>query len=215
VIAGAVVTYSVAVTNRDAAGCASGTFNLGSSAPEGWSTTFQPSVLTIAAGSTASASMTKTPIAMPEPGSYAVDATAAKASNPSSSATASANVTVEAPAPPSVTLTIQTSSGGAVNYSPPGAQCRGTCTATYRKSPPQTVTLTASPDNKKALLGWGGACSGTALTCVVSLQSSMAVSAVFGKAPGGGNGGGGKGNGKGSLANAGSSVRARMPSSDY
>jgi hypothetical protein len=73
----------------------------------------------------------------------------------------------------------------------------------------QTVTLTASPDNKKALLGWGGACSGTASTCVVTLQSSMAVSAVFGKATGGGNGGGGKGNGKGSPAIEGRSVRVR------
>lgn len=214
-IAGDPVAYSVTVTNRDAAGCASGTFNLGSSAPAGWSTSFQPSTLNIAAGSTASALMTKTPIATPDPGSYPVDATAAKASDPSSSATASANVTVEAPAPPSVTLTIHAGSGGAVNYNPPGTECRGTCTATYPKSPAQTVTLTAAPDNKKALLGWGGACSGRGLTCVVALQSSMAVSAVFGKAPGGGNGGGGKGNGKGSLANAGSSVRARMPSSDY
>jgi hypothetical protein len=131
VIAGDPVTYSVVVTNNDAAGCASGAFNLGSSAPEGWSTTFQPSTLTIAPGTSTTASMTKTPVAAPDPGTYAVDATAAKAADPSSSATVFANVTVEAPAPASVTLTIQTSSGGAVNYSPPGDQCRGTCTVVY------------------------------------------------------------------------------------
>ena len=76
----------------------------------------------------------------------------------------------------------------------------------YPLSPAQMVTLTALPDDKKALLGWGGACSGMAPTCVVNLNSDLAVSAIFGKAA---SGGGGKGNGKGALTMDSGSVRVR------
>jgi M6 family metalloprotease-like protein len=197
--AGDPVSYSAVITNNDAAGCTASTFNLSSSAPPGWNTSFQPPTLTIAPGTSATASMTKTPVATPDPGTYAVDTTAAKAADPSSSATAQANVTVEALPPPVFTLTINASSGGTVTYSPPGSACRGTCTATYPRSPEQSVTLTASADNRKSFLGWSGACTGTATTCVVTVGSNLSVSASFGKAPGrgGGNGAGGKSNGKG------------------
>jgi hypothetical protein len=43
----------------------------------------------------------------------------------------------------------------------------------------------------------------------------MAVSAVFGKATGGGNGGGGKGNGKRSLASEGGSVGVRGVAAEF
>ena len=94
-------------------------------------------------------------------------------------------------------------------YNPPDGECRGACTVAYSLSPAQMVTLTALPDDKKALLGWGGACSGTAPTCVVNLHSDLAVSAIFGKAASGGNGGGGKGNGKGAFTMDSGSVRVR------
>lgn len=41
------------------------------------------------------------------------------------------------------------------------------------------MTLTAVPDPGSAWTGWGGACSGTALTCTVSMTKATSVQANF------------------------------------
>ena len=41
------------------------------------------------------------------------------------------------------------------------------------------LTLTATPDPGSPWLGWGGACSGTARTCTVTMNSDKSVTANF------------------------------------
>lgn len=43
------------------------------------------------------------------------------------------------------------------------------------------VTLTAIPPAGKTFLGWGGACSGKALTCAIAIGQSTSVQANFSK----------------------------------
>ena len=42
------------------------------------------------------------------------------------------------------------------------------------------VTLTAAPDGDSAFAGWSGACSGTAPTCKVTINSNTSVTGTFG-----------------------------------
>ncbi len=53
----------------------------------------------------------------------------------------------------------------------------GTCSGSYLDS--TTVTLTATPGSGQVFTGWGGACSGTALTCAVTITQARAVTATF------------------------------------
>ena len=43
------------------------------------------------------------------------------------------------------------------------------------------VTLTAQPPAGKSFVGWGGACSGTDLTCTVPMDANKSVQANFSK----------------------------------
>lgn len=47
----------------------------------------------------------------------------------------------------------------------------------------QSVTLTANPDEGSLFDGWGGACSGTSLTCAVTLSEARSVTASFSQGP--------------------------------
>ena len=49
--------------------------------------------------------------------------------------------------------------------------------ATYASG--TVVVLTATPDPGQPWIGWGGACSGTATTCTLTMTSDKAVSANF------------------------------------
>lgn len=53
------------------------------------------------------------------------------------------------------------------------------CGATYPAG--TRVTLTATPDAGSTFTGWGGECSGTSPTCVVTMSRSRDVMAHFGK----------------------------------
>jgi M6 family metalloprotease-like protein len=107
VYAGNDVNYTVSVTNNDSAGCSATSFNLGSTLPAGWATTFSASALTLSPGQTASVTMTKSVPAGTSPAVYPVDASAAGTSYTS---VASANVTVMAAPPPLyVTPTVSSS----------------------------------------------------------------------------------------------------------
>lgn len=60
------------------------------------------------------------------------------------------------------------------------ADCSGAvCGATYAAG--ARVTLTATPAAGSTFAGWGGECSGTSPTCVVSMSRSRDVLARFGK----------------------------------
>ena len=80
---------------------------------------------------------------------------------------------------PTVTLTVARAGtgGGTITSAPSGIGCPVTCVASY--APGTRVTLTAQADVGSSFGGWsGGGCSGTG-TCVVTLDTSTAVTATF------------------------------------
>lgn len=74
-------------------------------------------------------------------------------------------------------VTVTTSGQGTVTSEPAGLDCGSTCTTYVRDG--GTITLTATPAAGATFLGWGGACSGTALTCTLTLSSNQTVEARF------------------------------------
>lgn len=69
---------------------------------------------------------------------------------------------------------------GSVSSSPAGINCGTSCssqTASFNAG--QQVTLTAAAVSRRRFTGWSGACTGTQLTCVVTLNSNKSVSASF------------------------------------
>jgi GH25 family lysozyme M1 (1,4-beta-N-acetylmuramidase) len=66
---------------------------------------------------------------------------------------------------------------GVVTSAPSGLGCTATCEKNV--DPNRTFTLTAVPDEDAYFLGWGGACSGTATTCTVTMQGNRSVTAEF------------------------------------
>lgn len=66
---------------------------------------------------------------------------------------------------------------GTVISNPGGISCDGTCSAAFLKD--TAVTLTANAIGGSQFTGWGGACSGTKVTCLVTLKSGQNVTATF------------------------------------
>lgn len=66
---------------------------------------------------------------------------------------------------------------GVVTSLPAGIDCGYDCDERYLHG--TTVTLTAVPDETARLVGWGGACTGTKDTCVVTMSASKEVTATF------------------------------------
>jgi uncharacterized repeat protein (TIGR03803 family) len=77
----------------------------------------------------------------------------------------------------SLSVSVVGNPGGRVTSSPAGIDCGSTCSASF--APGTQVALTASPDAAWGLAGWGGACSGLASTCTVTMNASTSVSASF------------------------------------
>ena len=77
------------------------------------------------------------------------------------------------------TLTVKTSGSGSgtVTSTPQGINCPGSCTASFTQG--AKVTLTATPGGGSTLGNWSGACSGTAATCSITLNSNQSVAASF------------------------------------
>jgi Ca2+-binding RTX toxin-like protein len=67
--------------------------------------------------------------------------------------------------------------GGTVSSTPSGIDCGATCTASYAAG--TTVALTAAPDASSVFVGWSGGCTGTKLTCNVTMSSAKTVTATF------------------------------------
>jgi hypothetical protein len=95
--------------------------------------------------------------------------------------------TANIPEPTVHEITVDVSgAGGRVDSNPTGINnCResaGVCVNDFNRD--SQVTLTASPDTGQQFTGWGGACSGTAATCTLTMNGDKAVTAAF--APSGG-----------------------------
>jgi hypothetical protein len=66
---------------------------------------------------------------------------------------------------------------GTVTSSPAGIDCGSDCSQDYPFN--SIVTLQANPANSSTFGGWGGACSGNATTCVVTMNQAQNVIATF------------------------------------
>ncbi|MBI5256910.1 MAG: right-handed parallel beta-helix repeat-containing protein [Burkholderiales bacterium] len=93
------------------------------------------------------------------------------------------NVTATfAPAQPvQYTLGVAVTGSGTVSSTPAGISCGADCSEAYASG--TSVTLTATPAAGQVFSGWGGACSGTASTCTVSMTAARSVTAAFAAAP--------------------------------
>ncbi|MCA9549919.1 MAG: carboxypeptidase regulatory-like domain-containing protein [Myxococcales bacterium] len=78
-----------------------------------------------------------------------------------------------------VELSVATAGTGAgtVTSDPAGIDCGAECLTTY--PPGTTVTLTATAAARSTFTGWSGDCTGTQLTCQVTLDAPRAVTATF------------------------------------
>ena len=74
-------------------------------------------------------------------------------------------------------LTTTVSGSGTVISSPAGINCGTTCSTSFVQN--QTITLTAVPAALSTFTGWSGACSGTQLTCSVTMSAETSVQAGF------------------------------------
>jgi hypothetical protein len=75
-------------------------------------------------------------------------------------------------------LSLTATGPGGVTSAPAGITCRlATCQAAFDAG--ASVTLTAHPDAGTSFAGWGGACTGFAITCTVTLGADVQVSAGF------------------------------------
>jgi hypothetical protein len=79
--------------------------------------------------------------------------------------------------PPPVQLTVSKTGRGSITSSPAGISCGTTCSFAFASG--SQVTLTATPEPEYPFQGWGGACSGTAPTCRLTLTAAASVSAQF------------------------------------
>ncbi len=71
--------------------------------------------------------------------------------------------------------------GGTVTSSPSGVSCPTTCSAAFDLG--TEVTLTETPTSGWIFKAWGGACSGSASTCTLAINSAQNVSATFTDSP--------------------------------
>ena len=75
----------------------------------------------------------------------------------------------------------QGSGTGSVTSAPAGIACGATCSASFTSG--AQVTLAAQAASGSTFAGWGGACSGTASSCSVTMDSARSVTASFSAAP--------------------------------
>src|SRR5262249_39828330 len=68
--------YNLMVTNNDSAACSASTFNMGTTLPSGWPTSFSANSVTLSPGQSGSITMNKMGPAGTPPGTYPADANA-------------------------------------------------------------------------------------------------------------------------------------------
>lgn len=74
-------------------------------------------------------------------------------------------------------LTISQEGTGSGTVTADGIDCGSDCREEYPEN--TEVTLTAASAKESSFAGWGGACSGTTETCVVSMTEAQAITAIF------------------------------------
>ena len=77
----------------------------------------------------------------------------------------------------SATLHVQVSGNGTVTSAPDGIDCPSACSDSFDSG--MRVVLTAHPAAGESFLGWGGACSGSAATCTVTMDVEKNLGARF------------------------------------
>ncbi|HLX77186.1 MAG TPA: alkaline phosphatase family protein [Terriglobales bacterium] len=86
------------------------------------------------------------------------------------------------PTPPqtaTLTVTVSGPGSGTVTSEPKGINCPTGCQATFNQG--TKITLTSTPGGGSGLDSWSGACSGSASTCTITLNSNQTVGASFRK----------------------------------
>ncbi|MDT5269639.1 MAG: hypothetical protein QOH49_1825 [Acidobacteriota bacterium] len=78
---------------------------------------------------------------------------------------------------PLLNLVVKTAGSGSVTSSPAAIDCGKTCSAKVTQG--TRVTLTAAPAAGVKFTGWGGSCSGTLLTCSMTVNKDTQVQANF------------------------------------
>ena len=68
-------------------------------------------------------------------------------------------------------------SGGYVYSTPRALNCGSTCTVSFGSG--SSVTLTAGTTGSTVFAGWGGACTGTAPSCTLTMDGNKSVTATF------------------------------------
>jgi M6 family metalloprotease-like protein len=161
IYAGNSMGYNLSVTNNDSAGCSASTFNLGSTQPSGWPTSFSASAVTLSPGQSGSVTMTKTGPSGTPAGTYAVNANAISAANGAYTGSGSANVTVMSAPTMTVTVSVPSTSytrKGTVsitaNVANGGTPVSG-ASVTFTMTPPNGSTATQSATtNRKGTATW-------------------------------------------------------------
>ena len=74
-------------------------------------------------------------------------------------------------------LTVTKTGPGTVTSEPAGINCGATCSSSFAEG--TGVTLTAAAATGATFTGWGGACSGSAATCSLTLNEAKDASATF------------------------------------
>ena len=103
-------------------------------------------------------------------------------SSPTCNLTMNANKSVTAnftanPVTYTLSVTNQSSGGGAVASTDGGINCGGDCSQIYNSG--ASVTLVANPISGYSFAGWGGSCSGTSITCSITMTANKSVMANF------------------------------------
>jgi hypothetical protein len=105
-------------------------------------------------------------------GSYVISATATM---PDGTVQPPVSVTLIVAPIPQVTLTVSAPGGGTVTGG--GINCPGACSLTVDKG--TKVTLTEAPGPYYNFAGWGGACTGGATTCALTLDADKQASVAY------------------------------------
>jgi YVTN family beta-propeller protein len=77
----------------------------------------------------------------------------------------------------SLPLTVTVAGPGTLTSNPPGISCPSVCAAGF--APGTVITLTATPATAAVFAGWGGACTGAASTCSVTVNAATSLTANF------------------------------------
>jgi hypothetical protein len=156
-------TYSISPASKTFAQ-PGGTGTIGVTTQSGcsWTASSGASWLKITSGSTGTGNGTV---------SYSVSSNTGAASRTSASTIAGRTFTATQAGTQGYTLSVTKSGAGSgtITNNPAGTTfAAGT-----------TVTLTATPNSGSTFSGWSGACSGTSLTCAITMNSNMSVGASF------------------------------------